>query len=227
MKVILFGATGMVGQGVLRECLADREVTAAISVVRQLSGVSDPKLRELVLADFLDYTAIAPEFAGADACFYCLGASAAGLDETGYTRINYDYPLAAAGTLAKLNPRMTFIYVSGGGTDSTERGRVMWARVKGRTENALLRLFGGAYMLRPGFIDATHGEISKTRLYRAVYRGLRPFLPLLRRIYGRNIVTTVELGRIMLHLAKHGAAQHILEIPDLRALADELSSPAK
>lgn len=175
--------------------------------------------------DFLHYESLEPHWVGAEACFYCLGASATSLAEADYTRINHDYPLAAATVLARLAPRLTFVYVSGGGTDSTERGRVMWARVKGRTENALLRLPFSAYMLRPGFIEAKHGEISKTRVYRAIYAVLRPLLPLLRLGYGRQMLTTEEIGRIMLHLARHGHPVRILGIPDLRALADAIGRP--
>jgi uncharacterized protein YbjT (DUF2867 family) len=140
MKVILFGATGMVGQGVLRECLLDPDVQHILSIVRTPSGQHHPKLRELVHSNFFDYSAIESELTGFDACFFCLGVSSAGMDEAKYTRLTYDLTLAAAATLAHLNPNMTFLYVSGAGTDSTEHGRTMWARVKGKTENALLKL---------------------------------------------------------------------------------------
>ena len=140
MNVILFGATGMVGQGVLRECLLDPDVHQILSIVRTPTGQQDPKLRELVLKDFFDYSSVESQLTGFDACIFTLGVSSAGLDEAKYTHFTHDLTLAAASTLARLNPQMTFIYVSGAGTDSTEHGRAMWARVKGRTENDLLKL---------------------------------------------------------------------------------------
>src|ERR1700704_5565263 len=133
MKVILFGATGMVGQGVLRECLLDRDVQQILSIVRTPSGQQHPKLRELVHSNFFDYSTIESELRGFDACFFCLGVSSAGMDEAKYTHLTYDLTLAAATTLARPNPEMTFVYVSGASTDSTERGRIMWARIKGKT----------------------------------------------------------------------------------------------
>src|SRR5579863_3143827 len=153
MNVILFGATGMVGQGVLRECVLDPSVQTVLSVGRSATGQKDQKLRELVHQDFLNFSAIEKELSGFDACFFCLGVTSVGMTEENYYRITYGFTLAAAQTLARLNPGMTFIYVSGMGTDSSEHGRTMWARVKGRTENALLRLpFHAAYMFRPGVI---------------------------------------------------------------------------
>jgi len=152
MKIMLFGATGMVGQGVLRECLVDCDVTRVLCVGRKPTGQQHPKLSELVVPDMTDYSAVEDKLSGFDACFFCLGVSSVGMTETDYRRITYDLTLAAAQPLARLNPQMTFIYVSGAGTDSTERGSTMWARVKGATENALMRLpFRAAYMFRPGF----------------------------------------------------------------------------
>ena len=183
MKVLLFGASGMVGQGVLRECLLDPEVTTVLSIVRSSTGQQHPKLREIVHKDFLDFSSIESELSGFDACFFCLGVSSAGMSEENYRRITYDITLAAAQTLVKLNPNMTFVYVSGAGTDSSERGRVMWARVKGQTENALLRLpFKAAYMFRPAVIVPLHGIKSRTMLYRIPYAVLGPLLPLLKRL---------------------------------------------
>src|SRR5580698_3602450 len=160
MNVLLFGATGMVGQGVLRECLLDSGVESVVSIgrsatgVHSASGVSNPKLREIVHADLADYSTIESQLTGFDACFFCLGISSTGLTEEQYSRITYDITLRAAETLARLNTGMTFVYVSGAGTDSSEHGRTMWARVKGRTENALLRMpFRAAYMFRPGVIQ--------------------------------------------------------------------------
>jgi uncharacterized protein YbjT (DUF2867 family) len=172
MKVVLFGASGMVGQGVLRECLLDPDVESVLSIGRSASGQLHPKLRELVHRDFLDYSAVESQLSGFDACFYCLGVSSVGMQEADYRRVTYDFTMAAAQVLAKLNPGMTFVYVSGMGTDSSERGRSMWARVKGQTENALLRLpFKAAYMFRPGAIAPLHGIQSKTRTVRWLYAG--------------------------------------------------------
>jgi uncharacterized protein YbjT (DUF2867 family) len=165
MNVLILGATGMVGQGVLRECLLDDGVTRVVTLGRASTGQSHPKLHDIVYRDLMNLAPVEDRLRDLDACFYCLGASAAGLDEAAYTRINYDLTLAVADTLVRLDPGMTFLYVSGTGTDGTERGRTMWARVKGRTENALLRLpFCAAYMLRPGVIIPMHGVRSKTRL---------------------------------------------------------------
>ena len=220
MKVLIFGASGMVGQGVLRECLLAPDVQSVVTIGRSASGQPHPKLRELVPPDLLDYSAIEAELLGFDACFFCLGVSSAGLSEADYTRISYGYTLAAAETLARLNPQMTFTYVSGAGTDSTEQGRSMWARVKGKTENALLRLpFKGAYMFRPGMIQPLHGIRSKTASYQMLYTLLGPLLPLLRRLFPRQITTTEQVGRAMLAVARRGAAKHILESPDIIAAA--------
>jgi uncharacterized protein YbjT (DUF2867 family) len=224
MNVILFGATGMVGQGVLRECLLDPGVQQILSIVRTPSGQQHPRLRELVHTDFFDYSAIEPQLTGFDACFFCLGVSSAGMDETKYTRLTHDLTLAAASTLARLDPNMIFLYVSGAGTDSTERGRIMWARVKGKTENDLLKLpFPAAYMFRPGFIQPLHGIRSKTKLYQYIYTALNPILPLLRFAFPKYITTTEELGRAMIHVARNGYPKPILEVPDIvRAAASVL-----
>jgi uncharacterized protein YbjT (DUF2867 family) len=158
MKVIIFGATGMVGQGVLRECLLDPDVRRVLSIGRSATGQRHEKLRELIRADLLDYSAIENELRGYDACFFCLGITSLGLSEEQYRRVTYDITMAAAKALARLNPDMTFVYVTGAGTDSTEHGRTMWARVKGETENALLRLpFRAAYMFRPAAIQPLYG----------------------------------------------------------------------
>ncbi len=220
MKVILFGATGMVGQGVLRECLLDPRVTAVLAVGRTGLGVQHPKLSEQVLPDMFDYSGVESSLRGYDACFFCLGVSSAGMSESDYRRISYDLTLAAATPLARLNPGMTFIYVSGQGTDSTAQGKVMWARVKGATENALLKLpFKAAYMFRPGLIRPLHGIRSKTPLYHAVYVTLAPLLWLLARIFPQSIVSTEQVGRAMLAAAARGAPSAWVEPPDIVRLA--------
>jgi uncharacterized protein YbjT (DUF2867 family) len=224
MNVILFGATGMVGQGVLRECLLDPQVHQILSIVRTPSSQQHPKLRELLHTNFFDYSAIEPQLTGFDACFFCLGISSAGMDEAQYTHLTHDLTLAAATTLARLNPNMVFIYVSGAGTDSTGRGRIMWARVKGKTENDLLKLpFRTAYMFRPGFIQPLHGIRSKTKLYQFFYTALNPILPLLKSAFPKSIITTEELGRAMLNVARHGYPKPILETADIVRAASAAS----
>jgi len=219
MKAILFGGTGMVGQGVLRECLLDPGVECVLSIVRTPSGQQHPKLRELVHRDFLDFSSIERDLTGYDATFFCLGATSAGKSEKEYSRVTYDITMAAATALARLNPQMTFVFVSGAGTDSTERGKVMWARVKGRTENAILRLpFKAAYMFRPGIIEPMHGLQSRTALYRIPYLVLRPLLPWLRRQFPQYVTTTEQLGRAMIRAAKDGAPRTLLETDDINRL---------
>ena len=219
MRVILFGASGMVGQGVLRECLLDPEVTSVLSIVRSSTGQQHPKLREIIHKDFLDFSSIESELSGLDTCFFCLGVSSAGMSEEEYRRVTYDIALAAAQTLAKFNPNMTMVFISGAGTDSSERGRVMWARVKGQAENALLRLpFKAAYMFRPGVIVPLHGIKSRTLLYRIPYLVLGPVLPLLNRLFPKYVTTTEKLGRAMLTAAKRGAPKKVLESADINEL---------
>lgn len=219
MKVIVFGATGMVGQGVLRECLLDPDVQRVLAVTRSPTGTTHEKLDELLHADLSDLSPIAAQLAGYEACFFCVGVSSVGMSEEDYTRVTFALALAAARVLLERSPALTFLFVSGAGTDGTERGRSMWARVKGRTENALLALpFKAAYMLRPAFIQPLHGITSKTRLYRNLYAVIRPFTPLLRALFPRHVTTTEELGRAMLRIAKNGAPKRVLENADLVAL---------
>ena len=219
MKVILFGATGMVGQGVLRECLLDPEVESVLSIGRSASGQQHPKLRELLRSDLFDYSAVESQLSGYDACFFCLGVSSAGMAEDKYRRITYDLTLAAARCLARLNPNMTFIYVSGMGTDSSMKSRTMWARVKGETENALLQLpFKRAYMFRPGAIVPRHGIKSKTRVYQVFYTLTGPLLPLLYRWFPKYVTTTEQVGRAMLKVAKNGWPKAVLENSGINAL---------
>lgn len=209
----------MVGQGVLRECLLDPDVVYVLSVVRAPSGQRHPKLRELVHANFRDFSSIESELSGFDAAFFCLGSTSAGKTEAQYSRVTYDITMAVAEPLARLNPEMTFVFVSGAGTDSTEHGRVMWARVKGRTENALMRLpFKAAYMFRPGVIQPMHGIKSKTALYRIPYLVLRPFTPWLRKRFPQYVTTTEQLGRAMIAVAKRGAPTSVLESADINKL---------
>ena len=220
MNVLIFGATGMVGQGVLRECLLDAGVERVVTIGRTPTGAQHPKLREIVHPDLWHYDSIQGDLAGFDACFFCLGVASAGMAEADYERITYGIALAAAEVLARLNPQMTFVYVSGAGTDSSERGRAMWARIKGKTENALMRLpFQAAYMFRPGIIQPLHGIKSKTRLYRTLYVFAKPLLPVLRWALPNQVLTTEQIGRAMLAVARNGAPTRILEARDIRAAA--------
>jgi uncharacterized protein YbjT (DUF2867 family) len=219
MKVILFGATGMVGQGVLRECLLDPDVESVLAVGRAATGKSDPKLRELVHADLMDLSAVESQLGGYDACFFCLGVSSAGMKEADYRRVTYDLTLSVARVLARLSPGMTFIYVSGASTDSSEKGRSMWARVKGETENALLALpFKAAFMFRPAMIRPMHGIVSKTRLYRLIYIVLTPLMFLFQSLSPRFVTTTERVGRAMLKVAKSGSDKKLVENADINTL---------
>jgi len=213
MKVILFGATGMVGQGVLRECLRDEGVEAVLTIGRNPTGQTHPKLRELLREDLFDISAVRSDLQGYDACFFCLGVSAAGMSEPDYTRMTFDLTLRWA-RLLSVNPAMTFIYVSGAGTG----GNAMWAQVKKRTEDALLDLFPSAYMFRLGALRAMHGEVSKTSWTRIAYSVFRPLWPLVRVIAPGVMITTEELGRAMIRAARDGAPKRVLENRDLLAL---------
>jgi uncharacterized protein YbjT (DUF2867 family) len=220
MKVVLLGATGMVGRGVLRECLLDAEVERVLAIGRSPTGVRHEKLRELVTSDLQDLSPHELGLAGWDACFFCLGVSSAGMSEAEYRRVTRDLTLAVARTLARLDPGMTFVYVSGAGTDSTERGRVMWARVKGETENALLRLpFAAVYLFRPGYIQPEHGITSRTPLYRAGYAVVSPLFPLLRAVIPDHVTTTGQLGRAMLAAARRRGPSAVVSTRDINALA--------
>jgi uncharacterized protein YbjT (DUF2867 family) len=215
VKVILFGATGMVGQGVLRECLLDPDVGTVLAVGRTPTGQSHPKLQEIVQQDMWNLNGVGEKLAGYDACFFCLGVSAAGMKAADYERLTYGLTLSVAGALLERNPEMTFIYVSGSGTDSTERGRMMWARVKGKTENALLRMpFKAAYMFRPGYIQPLHGVRTKTSWYRMFYLILAPVYPLLKFV-PKYVTTTECVGRAMIRVAKNGFHGKILESRDI------------
>jgi nucleoside-diphosphate-sugar epimerase len=202
MRVIILGATGMVGFGVLRESLLADDVTEVITVGRSATGQQHPKLQEIVHADLMDLTPIEDRLNEVDATFFCLGVSSAGMSEADYRRVTYDYTLSFAGAMERHSPGSTFVYVSGAGTDSTEQGRTMWARVKGATENAILRMNLDGYMFRPGFIQPVHGARSKTTVYRIIYAISTPVYPLLKRIFPRGLTTTEVLGRAMLAVAR-------------------------
>src|SRR5262245_1605175 len=221
MNIILFGATGMVGAGTLIECLADSRVTSVVAITRSTLGRSHPKLREVLHKDFFAYDTLKEEFARCAACFFCLGVSSIGMSESDYTRLTYDLTLAAARAMAAVNTRLTFCYVSGVGTDSTGQGRTMWARVKGRTENALLAMpFKAAYMFRPGYIQPIGDVRSKTGWVQAAYSVLAPLYPVLHRLLPQSSTTTANLGRAMIEVADSGYPKRTLYSRDFNALAD-------
>src|SRR6266852_487338 len=220
MKVVIFGATGMVGKGVLLECLDDARVEHVLLVSRHATDVSHPKIREIVHADFTEFRSIETTFAALDACFYCLGVTAVGLNESQYHHLTYDLTLAAATALASATAgRLTFCYVSGEGTDSTERGRTMWARVKGKTENALLQLpFKAAFMFRPAYIQPLHGIRTKTKWYGVLYAIVGPLYPVWTLLFPKYVTTTECVGRAMLNVAKRGAPKSVLENQDFDSI---------
>jgi len=226
MKVLIFGATGMVGQGVLRECLLDPDVELVATIGRTpppspLPGSQPAVWRQILHSNLSDLTELQADLTGFDACFFTLGVSSSEMKEADYERITYGLTVSAAEILSKLNRGMVFIYVSGAGTDSTEQGRVMWARVKGRTENALLRLPLNAYMFRPGIIQPLDGIQSKTPSYRLGYTLMKPLLPILHRALPNQVLSTREIGRAMLAVARRGYAKRVLETRDIRAVVVE------
>lgn len=218
MRVIIFGVTGMVGQSALRECLLDDDVQEIIAISRKCSNQPHEKLKEIELENIADLSTIEYELTGVDACFFCLGVSSAGMKEEEYRKITYDITLSVAKTLAKLNPQLTFIYVSGSGTDSSEKGRSMWARVKGKTENDLLRLpFKAAYMFRPGAIIPLNGVKSKTKLYQVLYDFMKPFYPLL--LKSNNVITSEQIGKAMIQVARVGFSHPVIESHELKRIS--------
>jgi uncharacterized protein YbjT (DUF2867 family) len=215
VKVVLFGASGMVGQGVLRECLLDAGVEKVLSVGRVATGQQHDKLQEIVRPDLFDLSSVTEQLTGYDACFFCLGISGFGMKEADYCRITYDLTMSVAATLVERNPAMTFLYISGSGTDSAERSRMMWARVKGKTENDLLKMpFKAAYMFRPGYIQPLHGVRSKVAWYGGFYVTLSWLYPLLK-LVPKYVTTTECVGRAMILVASNGYGTKILESSDI------------
>ena len=214
MKVILFGATGMVGQGVLRRCLLDPDVESVLSIGRKPSGASHPKLRDLVRPDMFDFNVGAGELNGYDTCFFCLGVSSVGMSEAEYTHFTYDLTMGWAHALARENPATRFLYVSGMGTG----GKSMWAKVKGRTEGDLLALLPAAIMIRLGALRPMHGEHSKSPGAGVLLAVLSPLWPILQWLWPKGVITTEELGRAMILAARNGGAKRVLESADLVAL---------
>ena len=215
ISTIITGATGMVGEGVLLECLADPRVARVLVINRKASGVTHPKLVEIVHADFHDLSAIQPQLAGYDACFFCLGVSSVGMSEADYTRVTQDLTLEFGRTLARLNPDMAFCYVTGKSTDSTEHGKTMWARVKGRTENQLLRLFPRGVMFRPGMMRATPGQKN----LKGWYHLLAWIYPIGRALWPSAFCTLQEVAQAMINAATVGSPKKVLEVKDIVALA--------
>jgi uncharacterized protein YbjT (DUF2867 family) len=219
MKVILFGATGMVGQGVLRECLVDAGVERVLVVGRSPTGVQHAKLHEVLHDNFTDFSKIESQLRGYDACFFCLGVSSVGMEAERYRHLTYDVTMAAADTLVRLNAGMVFTYVTGRSTDSTEQGPVRWARVKGKTENDLLKLpFKAAYMFRPAGIQPLHGVRSKTAWVQAIYVVAAPLLSYLARTAPKYMTTSKQLGRAMIKVARDGYPKPVLESEDINAV---------
>jgi uncharacterized protein YbjT (DUF2867 family) len=220
IKAIINGATGMVGEGVLLECLNHPDVEQVLVINRKLGGVSHPKLREIIHTDFFDLAPIESQLIGYNACFFCLGVSSVGMSKEEYKHITYDLTLNVGQLLARLNPEMTFCYVTGAGTDSSEQGRVAWARVKGATENALMRLFKRSYMFRPAFMKASAGQKN----VKSYYRFLAWLYPIGRALYPAGFCTLQEVGRAMINAVSKGYPKQILEVKDIVKLAGLMQS---
>jgi uncharacterized protein YbjT (DUF2867 family) len=215
MRIILTGVTGMVGEGVLLECLENEAVEKVLSVSRKPTNHTHPKLEQLLVPDFRKLGDVEPKLTGWDGCFYCAGVSSVGMSEADYTAIAYDTPVAFATTLARLNPNMVFTHVTGAGTDGTEKGGTMWARVKGRAENALTRLpFKGVYNFRPGLMTPKPGQKHVKALFR-VGLVLAPVIKLF-----TPALTLEQVGRAMIRCVKSGAPKPVLEVKDIAALAE-------
>ncbi|AFN73811.1 hypothetical protein MROS_0568 [Melioribacter roseus P3M-2] len=218
IKAIITGATGMVGEGVLHECLLHPEVESVLVINRKTCGVERDKLKEIILKDFFDLSSIEKELKGYNACYFCAGVSSIGKKEEEYKHITYDLTINFAKKLLKLNPDMTFCYVSGSGTDSTEKGRIMWARIKGKTENDLLKLgFKDAYMFRPGYIQPIKGLKNTNKAYKL----FAPLYPVWKALFPKFVVTLEELGKAMINASLYGYTKKILECEDIAKLATE------
>src|SRR5579864_3298999 len=215
IRTIITGATGMVGEGVLLECLNHPDVEQVLVINRKPGGVSHPKLRELIHRDFFNLAPVEQQLTGFNACFFCLGVSSVGMSIEDYRRITHDLTLNLAQLLAKLNPEMTFCYVTGAGTDSSEQGRIAWARVKGATENALMRLFKRAYMFRPGFMKATPGQKN----VKSYYKFFSWLYPIGRALYPAGFCTLQEVGQAMINAVRTGYPKQVLEVKDIVQLA--------
>lgn len=220
LKVLITGATGMVGKGVLYECLEDERISEVLCIGRSRLGIQNPKLKEIILPDYSDIDSLHEGLEGLDACFMCMGVSAAGMTEKEYTKVTYDMTLGLAQKLVQIRPEMVLTYVSGQGTDATEKGRLMWARVKGRTENALKNLgFAGAYMFRPGVIIPERGIRSRTRSYQFIYDNFMWLIRILKKLSPDSIVSTSQLGQSMIQIALKGYEHEIIHPRDIHTLS--------
>lgn len=220
INAIITGATGMVGKGVLLECLESTDVESVLIISRRLIGMKHPKLKEIILSNFFDLSSVTEELNGYNACFFCLGVSSLGKSEQVYTNLTFHLTNNFADALIEQNPDMTFCYVSGAGTDSSEKGKFMWARVKGRTENAILAMpFKGKYMFRPGIIIPEKGVKSRTRLYNSIYVILKPLFPYMKSLFPKSITTSVNVGKAMINVTLNGYEKSHLENNDINIAA--------
>jgi uncharacterized protein YbjT (DUF2867 family) len=219
-KVIITGATGMIGKGVLLECLDHDAISEVLVIGRNSIGMNHPKLKEMIHGDFSNFSSVKSQLTGYDACFFCLGISASGLNEEQYKHITYDYTLALARTLFEINPQMTFNYVSGQGTDSSEKSRMMWARVKGKTENDLLKMgFKQAFMFRPGMIIPLRGIKSRTKSYQFMYDYFMWLVKLTKAVSPNSVVDTTQLGLAMINSMLRGYSEKIIRPKDIIILS--------
>lgn len=216
IRAIITGSTGMVGEGVLHECLKHPDVELVLVINRRSCNVQHEKLKEIIHSDFYNLSSIEKELSGYNACYFCLGVSSVGMKENNYKKITYDLTMHVATTLLKLNPDMTFCYVSGSGTDSTEKGRIMWARIKGKTENDLLKLgFKAAYMFRPGYIQPIKGLKNTYKIYRL----LSPLYPVIKTFFPKFVCTLENLGQAMINITLKGYSKTVLECIDIETAA--------
>jgi uncharacterized protein YbjT (DUF2867 family) len=221
-KVIVTGATGMVGKGVLLECLDHPQIGEVLSISRNLLDLEHPKLRQLIHSDFSNFDGVADQLRGFDACFMCMGISSAGMNEEEFSKLTFTYTIALAKAAYQANPQMTVTYVSGEGTDSTEKGKIMWARVKGRTENTLLNMgFKQAYMFRPGAIIPLRGITSKTRLYQFMYDYFTWLIKILQSVSPNSVTDTTKMGLAMINALLYGYPTPILVTKDINLLASK------
>lgn len=215
IKTIITGTTGMVGEGVLHECLHHTDVESVLLINRRTANVQHPKLKEIIHNNFYDLKNIEEQLSGFNACFFCLGTTSIGKSKEEYSKITFDITKSFADTLVKLNREMTFCYVSGTGTDSSEKGKIMWARVKGKTENYLLKIFPKAYMFRPGLIIPTKGLKNILTPYKIFF----PLLPVVKLLFPKHVCSLKQIGQAMINAATIGHEKKILEVEDIKTLA--------
>ena len=216
MKAILTGATGMVGEGILHECLKSDAINEVLVVGRKSCGISHPKIKELLHKDFFNFSSVESQLSGYDACFFCLGTTSVGKSEEEFTEVSYTLTMNFAETLSKVNPNMTFCYISGAGTDSSEKGKTMWARVKGKTENDLMKLpFKKVFNFRPGYLQPIKGM----KLTHSYYKWLSWMYPFFQLVFPMFVSRLEELGQAMINAASKGYNKNVLEVKDIKILA--------